>query len=189
MQQQLDKMNDLIMGGGASNKPKIDRPILITVLCLLLFVISGMQALTGFGVYLANKGLTMDTVSAYVKGDSGDELEAMQAPAAEQGTQEDMAVAEPPPVEWGIYYLVLGILIIVSVIGLWQMKQWGINVFATAMVVNIITLFIITPEWGGQSDGKPWWSLVLPAVYFIIVMPYRKKLGADAIDNESKAEV
>ena len=87
---------------------------------------------------------------------------------------------EPPATELAIYAFSMYLLIFISVIGLWNMRRWGVFLFVPLMAVNIAVLFLLRPEWLGPSQDTPWFSLLLPVIYLVVVAPSWKRIGKES---------
>ena len=69
--------------------------------------------------------------------------------------------------------LALTMIVLVSALGLWSMKKWGVFLFLAAQAVTIgITYYTMPP--GGEKYFP--YMFILPAVYCAVVIPYWKKL-------------
>jgi hypothetical protein len=74
---------------------------------------------------------------------------------------------------WG---LASNLIFLVSVYGLWQMRRWGAYLLFILMVINIAIVLGIRPDWSTVPNGKEWAIFILPAIFFLTVIPYWKKL-------------
>lgn len=173
------KVFDVLMTDpSAQKKLRVDRPIAISILCLILFLLSGAQFLGGVGMMMANKGLTPDKIQVEVIGEAGDLEDSTTLGEAE----------ELPPEQMASYMLFVSIFLLVSAIGLWMMRKWGVYLFAIVMGANLVMLFIVQPSWMGLEGRMPWSSLVLPLVYAGIVAIYWGKIGKPPIEDTPPSE-
>ncbi|MCF6355256.1 MAG: hypothetical protein L3J26_09200 [Candidatus Polarisedimenticolaceae bacterium] len=82
----------------------------------------------------------------------------------------------------------VSLLILLSVLWLWQMRTKGVYLFTLVYSVNIVTLFIWKPEWIIANQTSIWFSLLLAAVYFSIVLPHWKTLSIPLKERPEEPE-
>lgn len=181
--QQEGKVFDVLMGDGDRPKRKSNRPKIISILCVVLFLLSGLQIMGGIGIYMASQGLDLEKIVG-VRMVAGEETEGGPVSLLSEEERQQLAEekastqkAELPAMELAVYGFVMYFLLFISVFGLWKMKRWGVFMFLALMVANIAVLFIVKPAWLGSTQGTPWFSLLLPALYLAVVVPYWKRIG------------
>ena len=178
------KIFDVMMGDGdKSPKRIINRPAIISVLCFVMFIASGLQLMGGVGIFMASQGVDLEKIfGVQMVPAEPDDSDGMIGFLSEEEAEEIASAPkfEPPATELAIYVFLMNLLLFISVVGLWNMKRWGVFLFIPVTAVNIAVLFLLKPEWLGPSQDTPWFSLLLPAIYLVLVAPFWKRIGKEA---------
>jgi len=181
---QEGKIFDPMMGDGNKGpKRNINRPKLISLLCAALFVVSGLHIMGGVGIFMASQGVDLDKIIGVqmVPGEETDDSGPIGMLSEEDAAMNaNTPEFEPPATELAIYAFFMYLLLFISAIGLWNMKRWGVFLFLPLMAVNIAVLFLVQPEWLGPSQDTPWFSLLLPVIYLVVVAPFWKRIGKES---------
>lgn len=159
------------------------RPISITFLCVILFLIGGLQFLgslggimigNGFGPEKIFKGTSEYEVPMEYLIDGNPEVPVVTKPE----NQADQVIEIPehiiPAAKYGLF---ISFFLIVSVIMLWNMKKNGVYMFAAVSAGNVVTQTAWKPEWLIQSQSGIWFSLVIVVITFLIVYPHWAQLS------------
>ena len=78
------------------------------------------------------------------------------------------------PLERAIWILFTEISAIISVVGLWKMRKWGIYLYLGSFIVGLISISLFLPQ-GEAITDKLWAIFVSPLMYCAVVLPYWKK--------------
>ncbi|GEM_PF-3441632 len=167
------------------------RPKSITFLCIILFLISGVQLVGSMGGILIGNGIGPEKVFKSTEKYEVDEkylVEPREAPAAPEA---DPATSKVPEhigaaSQYGFW---ISFLILLSILWLWQMRAKGVYLFALVYSANFATQFIWQPEWIIPNQTNMWFSLLLPAIYFAIVLPHWKTLRIPMKERPAKPEI
>ncbi len=168
------------------------RPKSITFLCVILFLISGLQLIGSMGCILISHGIGPEKVFKSTEKYEIDEKYLVE-PESDIPTvapdEDQTASAIPEHIGAASQYgLWVSFLILLSVVWLWQMRTKGVYLFAAACGGNIVTQLIWKPEWVIQSQAGIWFSLLLPVVYFAVVLPHWKMLCIPLQERPTKPE-
>jgi phosphatidylserine synthase len=137
----------------------------------------------GVGIFMASQGVDLENIfGVQMVPAESDDSEGMIELLSEEERQQKLSTPEyePPATELAIYAFLMYLLLFISTIGLWNMRRWGVFLFVPLMAANIAVLFLVKPEWLGPSQGTPWFSLLLPAIYFVVVLPFWKRIGKES---------
>ena len=172
------------------------RPKSITFLCVILLLISGLQLIGSMGGILIGNGIGPEKVfksTEKYEVDGIDEKYLVQEPGAEVpavAPDEGQTVSAIPEhlgsaSKYGFW---VSFLILLSVLWLWQMRTKGVYLFTMVCVGNVVTQVIWKPEWVMGTQAGMWFSLLLPVVYFAVVLPHWKTLSIPLKDRPAKPE-
>ena len=169
------------------------RPKSITFLCIILFLIGGLQLIGSMGGILIGNGIGPEKVFKSTEKYEVDEKYLVDEPGSEVPAvaSDDGQTASAIPEHLGTasqYGFWISILVLLSVLWLWQMRTKGVYLFAVVCGANIATQAIWKPEWVMPSQTGIWFSLLLPVVYFVVVIPHWKALCIPLEDRPKKAE-
>ena len=158
------------------------RPKLITFFCIALFIIGALQFVGSVGAIMIGSGIGPEKIFSrdeHVEVPMEEmEAEVPSVQGEEQSSGTDRVVPEHI-IPAGKYGLLISFAFIVSMVGLWKMKKWGVYAFSAVSAGNIGTVLVWRPEWlvqQGQNSAGDWMSLLLPILYFAVVLPYWKQL-------------
>lgn len=172
------------------------RPKSITFLCIILLLFGGLQLIGSMGGILIGNGIGPEKVfksTEKYEVDGIDEKylvkDESEVPAV--AAEEDQTASEIPEhlgsaSKYGFW---ISCIVLLSVLWLWQMRTKGVYLFAMVCCGNIVTQVIWKPEWAVQSQAGMWFSLLLPVVYFAVVLPHWKTLNIPLQDRPVKPEV
>jgi magnesium-transporting ATPase (P-type) len=157
-------MNDMNM-----DAPK--RPTLLTVLCVLSFIWSGILIIGGIFGYFAMKMFASGKLQEMLE-QTGDpsavgQLEEMQAKIDAAGLTADQMASQM------IYLVILTVIWLIGVIMMWKLRRTGFWIFAPAVVISILLPMLL----GGNFDVSAG-GLVSAALPLIFVALYGTQLKA-----------
>jgi len=168
------------------------RPKSITFLCVILVLFGGFQLMVSMGGLLIGNGIGPERV---FKSTEKYEIEEKylikdEAEVPVVASDDGQTASEIPEhvAAAAKYGLGISILVLLSVLWLWQMRTKGVYLFAVVCGGNIVTQVIWKPEWVMQSQAGMWLSLLLPVVYFAFVLPHWKTLNIPLQDRPVKPE-
>ncbi len=166
------------------------RPKLITFFCIALFIIGALQFVGSVGAIMIGNGIGPEKIfnrDEHVQVPVEDEAASVRQ--GDQGGAPTRVVPEHI-IPAGKYGLLMNLAFLISLVGLWKMKKWGVYAFGVASVVNIWTMLVWRPEWlmQSQSPAGAWMSLLLPIIYFAVVLPYWKQLDMKLERKEAGAD-
>jgi len=167
------------------------RPKSITFLCIILFLVSGVQLVGSMGGILIGNGIGPEKVFKSTEKYEVDEKYLVEPESAIPAAPEADQAASKVPEHIGAasqYGFWVSLLMLLSILWLWQMRTKGVYLFALVYSVNIVTQFIWKPEWIIANQTSIWFSLLLPAVYFAIVLPHWKTLSIPLKERPEKPE-
>jgi len=168
------------------------RPKSVTFLCVILFLISGLQLIGSMGGILISHGIGPEKVFKSTEKYEIDEKYLVEPESDIPAVAPDEGqTASTVPEHVGAasqYGLWVSFLLLLSVVWLWQMRTKGVYLFAVVSSGNIVTQLIWKPEWVIQSQAGIWFSLLLPVVYFAIVLPHWKTLRIPLQERPVKPE-
>lgn len=75
-----------------------------------------------------------------------------------------------------LWILIANLITLVSVIGLWQMKRWGVYLYLGGYLVGVITFYIFPPR-GAELLNNPVLVIIVPLIYSLVIFPYWKRLS------------
>ncbi len=166
------------------------RPKSITFLCIILFSISSIQLVGSMGGILIGNGIGPEKVFKSTEKYEMEEKYIIKdestVPAVE--VDEGQTTSEIPKhvAAASQYGLWAGFFMLLSVVWLWQMRTRGPYLFAVVCSGNIVTQVIWQPEWVMESQTGMWFGLLLPVVYFAVVLPHWKTLSIPLQDRPAK---
>jgi hypothetical protein len=166
------------------------RPKSITFLCIILLIVGGLQLIGSMGGILIGNGIGPEKVFKSTERYEVEEKYLVDAEIPEVAADDGQTASSIPEYIGAAsqYGLWVSFLVLLSVAWLWQMRTKGAYLFAVVCAGNIVTQFIWKPEWVTQSQGGMWYSLLLPVVYFAIVLPHWKTLRIPLEDRPKKPE-
>ncbi|MFC1602284.1 hypothetical protein ACFL3U_01820 [Pseudomonadota bacterium] len=168
------------------------RPKSITFLCVILLLIGGLQLLGSMGGILIGNGIGPERVFKSTEKYEVEEKYLIKDEAEVPVVVPDEGqTADAIPEHLGAasqYGFWISLLVLLSVAWLWQMRAKGAYLFAVVCGGNIVTQVIWQPEWIIQSQTGVWFSLLLPIVYFAVVLPHWKTLNVPLEDRPAKPE-
>lgn len=134
-------------------KPINKRPLLLTILCVLSFLGSGMASLSNLFIYF-NHDVLLKTIEEGVLKDIGIDLSIM-------------INVEPA------YFLISGLLNIISFTGvrhMWLLRRAGFHLYAISQLMMLIvsTLYIYKP-----SGVFPMFDLLLASTFILLYLRFR----------------
>jgi hypothetical protein len=133
--------------------PLNKRPVLLTVLCILSFIGSGLASLSNIFIYF-NHDVLLRTIEEGVLSDLGFDLSIILN-------------VEPA------YFLISGLLNIISFTGvrhMWMLRRAGFHLYAISQLMMLIvsTLYIYKP-----SGVFPMFDLLLASTFILLYLRFR----------------
>ncbi|MDP2236822.1 MAG: hypothetical protein Q8J88_10345 [Bacteroidales bacterium] len=133
--------------------PLNKRPVLLTTLCILSFIGSGMASLSNIFIYF-NHDVLLRTIEEGILSDMGFDLSIMLK-------------VEPA------YFLISGLLNIISFTGvrhMWRLRRAGFHLYAISQLLMLIvsTLYIYKP-----SGVFPMFDLLLASTFILLYLRFR----------------
>jgi hypothetical protein len=130
------------------------RPVALSVLCVLSFIGSGMSALSNLFVYL-NHGMVKETIESGTLGEMGIDLSFV------------LRIDR-------IYFLLGGLLNIISFTGvrhMWSLRKAGFHLYAISQLLILIvsTIYVYKP-----SGVFPGFDLLLASFFILLYLRFRE---------------
>ena len=166
------------------------RPLSITLLCITLFFISGIQLVGSMGGIMIGNGLGPEKIFSSTERFEVEEKYLVDHEPAIPAAEESQVNSEIPEHIGAIsqYGLWMSFFSLLSVFWLWQMRTKGVYLFAIICSGNIITQLIWKPEWIMHNSTSIWFSLLVPVIYFAVVFPHWKTISIPLAARPAKPE-
>ncbi len=166
------------------------RPKSITFLCVILFLISSVQLIGSMGGILIGNGIGPEKVFKSTEKYEVDEKYLVEPGAVPAPPKVEKKTSEVPEhigtaSQYGFW---VSFFVLLSVLWLWQMRTKGVYLFTLVYSINAVTQLIWKPEWVMPNQTSIWFTLLLPVIYFAIVLPHWKTLSIPLEERPAKPE-
>lgn len=139
----------------SGSRPTMTRPALLSLLCILTFIGSGLSAVSYLWI-----GITLDSVRDMVF-NSGlyDSFFAMM-PAAKDSMEQTLSLPQA-------FFLLTGLSYVLSVVGaalMWKLRRIGFHAYTIAQCLIILIAMLMNKEQGFQW-GSLIWTILFVGIY------------------------